>query len=644
MQFLATTNAINCTFTVNFVILFENTMYKPYLLPILLFILSATPSSLFAGKPTQTELNFFEQKIKPILTNHCYECHSAKAEIPQANLWLDRKAGWEKGGDTPGPVIIPGKPEKSLLIQVVKHQLGPKRAMPRDKTKLSASQIKLLEQWIKMGAPDNRLDPLPTIKKTFNFKERLKHWAFQKPIAVKTPSVKQTNWPTNKIDYFTLNAMEKHGLKPAAKADKRNLLRRLSFALTGLPPSAEEVKKFQNDHTASAYKKQVDRLLNSKHFGERWARHWMDLVRYSETKGHEFDFELTNAYLYRDYLIRSFNKDVPYDQFVREHIAGDMIKNPRRRENGNNESILGTGFFRFGDGTHSPVDVRQNALEKMDNMIDVTSRTFNAMTVSCARCHDHKFDAISQEDYFGMYGIMESSRKTVAAINTQGLNQQISKIAKAKTNLRKLIAEQWLRDIPERLKPSDKSHSQHENIETLVDFSLPGAQGWYIDGQAFTKNLKSNTSFFFKDKKIQLRQAGAYSDTYAKKLTGSLRSPTMKIPANFITIKASGKNSSIRIIMENFQVIRAPIYGNLFKNINNPEMAYHTFDLRPWKKLYDPEKGKVIRIYIEAQPGKFINTAVLFGQSDDAFIGIAEIYAHDKPINFNQKSQKASSR
>ena len=600
---------------------------------IILIIFAIYTQSTLAKPISQKHRQFFEQKIKPILVNNCYECHSAKSEIPQANLWLDRKAGWEKGGDTPGPVIISGSPEKSLLIKAVKHQLSAKRNMPRDNTKLSKSQIELLEQWIKIGAPDPRTEPLPKIKKSFDFKERLKHWAFQKPIKTNPPSVKNKQWPTNEIDNFILSQLEKRNLTPAAPTDKRNLLRRLSYVLTGLPPSPKQVADFQNDKSTNAYEKQVDHLLASPQFGEQWARHWMDLVRYSETKGHEFDYEIKNAYFYRDYLIRSFNQDLPYDQLVKEHIAGDMIKKPRRLANGNNESVLGTGFFRFGDGTHSPVDIQQNALEKMDNMIDVTTRTFNAMTVSCARCHDHKFDAISHEDYYGMYGIMDSSRKTVTAINTSNTANQINDITKARLKLKKQIAKQWLKDI-EKIEnlPTHKKQPK-PTLKPIANFGQAGQQNWFRDGHAYSPSLNENTSFFIKDNKIELRPAAAYSDINAKKIAGSLRSPTMAIPANFITIKTAGKNSNIRIIMENFQIIRNPIYGGLTKNINNPKMSYVTFDIRPWKKLLDPTKGKIIRIYIESHPGTFTDGSISFAQNDDAYIGISEVYAHDKPFN-----------
>ena len=190
-------------------------------------------------------------------------------------------------------------------------------------------------------------------------------------------------------------------MTPAPEAGKRTLIRRLSFDLTGLPPSPEDVEAFLNDRAPDAYEKLVDRLLASPHYGERWARHWLDLVRYAETAGHEFDYDIPNAFRYRDYVIRAFNLDLPYDQFVVEHISGDALEAPRRHPvEGFNESAIGAGFFVLGEGTHSPVDIREEQMRRIDNQLDVLSKTFLGLTLACARCHDHKFDPITSQDYY----------------------------------------------------------------------------------------------------------------------------------------------------------------------------------------------------------------------------------------------------
>src|SRR5262249_14476207 len=217
-------------------------------------------------------------------------------------------------------------------------------------------------------------------------------------------------WPLTPIDRFLLARLEKAKLRPAADADRRALVRRLSFDLVGLPPSSEDVKALADDTSEAALEKYVDKLLRSKAFGERWGRHWLDLVRYAETRGHEFDYPVPNAHQYRDYVIRAINADVPYDRFVAEHVAGDLLPDLRRHPaDGFDESILGTGVWQFGDRVHSPADLGKAQADRLDNMIDVFSKTFLGLTVACARCHDHKYDAISTKDYYALMGVIEGA-------------------------------------------------------------------------------------------------------------------------------------------------------------------------------------------------------------------------------------------
>ena len=259
------------------------------------------------------------------------------------------------------------------------------------------------------------------------------HWCWQVPKEVSIPTVKDSAWPLDPIDHFILQKNEAAGLSMAPAADRRTWIRRVYFDLVGLPPTPSQVKAFESDSSGKAFEKVVDELLASEHFGERWARHWMDLTRYAETCGHEFEYPIPHAYQYRDYLIRAFNSDVPYDQVIKEHIAGDLIENPRRNPKlGFNESIVGTGFWFLDEATHAPVDVRLDEANHIDNRIDVMSKTFLGLTVACARCHDHKFDAISAKDYYALAGFLQSSRRQLAMLDPNG------KIAESTEKIRQL--------------------------------------------------------------------------------------------------------------------------------------------------------------------------------------------------------------
>jgi hypothetical protein len=357
---------------------------------------------------TPQQLEFFENQIRPLLVEHCYECHSGGSKKLQAELRLDFREALLRGGDS-GPSIVPGNADESLLIHSVRYE---SYEMP-PKGKLADADIALLVRWINDGAPwpDEPPPESSLDDKQFNLDSRkASHWAWQPLKAIAPPTVKQTDWPASPIDNFILHKLEQAGLQPAPQIDRIGLIRRLSYDLIGLPPSPEQVDAFMEDTNEGAVERLVDTLLDSQHFGERWGRHWLDLVRYAESRGHEFDHDATNAYQYRDYVIRAFNSDIPYDQFVTEHIAGDLVEKPRMNdEHGFNESILGTGFWFLGEWVHSPVDIRKDEADRFDNMIDVMSKTFLGLTVACARCHDHKFDAITTADYYALTGFLQSS-------------------------------------------------------------------------------------------------------------------------------------------------------------------------------------------------------------------------------------------
>ena len=259
---------------------------------------------------------------------------------------------------------------------------------------------------------------------------RKAHWAWQPVRATVPPTVEDEAWVEKRVDRFILARLEAAGLRPAPAADRRSLLRRVHFALLGLPPTARDVEDFVADPAPDALERVVDRLLASPQFGERWARHWMDLVRYSDTLGNEADKPIPNAWRYRDYLVRAFNADLPYDRLILEHLAGDLLDDPRRRpDGGDNESVIGTSFFWMSEGKRSPVDLRQALADTFDNRLDVMSKAFLGLTVACARCHDHKFDAITQEDYYGLGGYLKSSRYTQAMLNRAEIDARVTRLA-----------------------------------------------------------------------------------------------------------------------------------------------------------------------------------------------------------------------
>jgi hypothetical protein len=372
------------------------------------------------------QLEFFEKQVRPILVKRCYECHSGEQKEPKGGLRVDSREALLRGGDTE-PAIVPGNAKKSLLIDAINY--GDTYQMPK-KSKMPAEEIAILTRWVDDGAawpPSNATSPGDAAK-TFDLAARkAAHWCWRPLSSPAVPTVKNGVWPADTLDRFILARLEAHGVAPAASADKRTLLRRVYFDLVGLPPSREQVAAFVADESPGALAKVVDELLRSPQFGERWGRHWLDLVRYAESRGHEFDYNAPNAYQYRDYVIRALNADLPYNEFVVEQVAGDLLEQPRlNSESGSNESILGTGFWFLGEWVHSPVDIRKDECDRFDNMVDVFSKTFLGLTVSCARCHDHKFDAVSQKDYYALFGYLQSSSYRLVRFDTM---QQEARLA-----------------------------------------------------------------------------------------------------------------------------------------------------------------------------------------------------------------------
>ena len=357
------------------------------------------------------DLAFFESEVRPLLVERCYACHAAGAERIEGGLRLDSLAAHLRGGDS-GPAIVPGDADASLLIEAVRYdgyEMPPSGRLPPE-------EIAVFEQWVERGAPwpdepgPEESTPDDASPEAFDLAARKASFWLWQPIAdPKPPAVDDDAWPRGAIDRFILAKLEAAGLQPAVEADRATLIRRLSFDLIGLPPTPDEVAAFVADDQPGATARVVDRLLASPHFGERWGRHWLDLMRYAESRGHEFDNDTPNAFQYRDYVIRALNADVPYDRFVAEHIAGDLLDEPRLGVDGGNESVLGTGFWHLGEWVHSPVDTRKDETDRFDDMIDTMSKAMLGLTVACARCHDHKFDAVSTADYYALSGFLQSS-------------------------------------------------------------------------------------------------------------------------------------------------------------------------------------------------------------------------------------------
>ncbi|MHC4993841.1 MAG: DUF1549 domain-containing protein, partial [Planctomycetota bacterium] len=400
----------------------------------------ALAGSAFA---TETQLEFFEKRVRPILANRCYECHGPTKQ--RSSLRWDHISFIQKGAET-GPVIVPGDVEASRMIHAVRYddvdlQMPPKGRLPK-------AEIQTLERWVAMGAPwPDEPAPKHDEVKGFDLEARKsEHWSWSPIRVTEPPAVKDTSWPTSPIDRYILAKLEETGLSPTGAANKRTLIRRAYFDVIGLPPAPEEVESFVSDRSPDAFEKVVDRLLAHPGFGERWGRHWLDLMRYAESRGHEGDDDAPNAYQYRDYVIRALNADVPFDQFITEHLAGDLMPEPRLHPTeGFNESILGTGFWFLGEWVHSPVDIRLDELDRYDNMIDVASKTFLGLTVACARCHEHKFDAITTEDYYAMAGYLQSTNYRQVRFDTIEHNKTVARAllaqrAAAKPRLSELVS------------------------------------------------------------------------------------------------------------------------------------------------------------------------------------------------------------
>ncbi|MAI32041.1 MAG: hypothetical protein CMM07_10270 [Rhodopirellula sp.] len=354
----------------------------------------------------QSNEDFFESRVRPVLIKHCLQCHGTKKQ--EGGLRLDSRAGWTEGGDR-GAAVVAGEPHKSPLIQAVKYD-DPNLQMPPSK-KLAKNEIADLETWVTRGAPAPRGDPTSDTNVRMNVENAKSFWSFQSLQSPSVPINTGNDWTLNPIDSFVLAQLNAHGLSPVADADRRTLIRRATFDLTGLPPTPADIESFLNDNSPDALSTLVDRLLESGSYGERWGRHWLDVARYADTAGDGADYPVREAYKYRDWVIQAFNNDMPYDQFVTEQLAGDILARrdsldtPERYAS----QVTATGFLAIGKRYGYKASPSFQYLDFAD-VIDSVGRSLLGLSVGCARCHDHKYDPISTEDYYALYGILQSTQ------------------------------------------------------------------------------------------------------------------------------------------------------------------------------------------------------------------------------------------
>jgi len=364
-----------------------------------LFGLAATLAAVQASAADDEAVQFFETSVRPVLAEHCLDCHGPREQW--AGLRLDSRDAMLKGGDS-GPAVIPGRPDQSLLMKAVRRQSEDLVMPPEDEGEpLTARQIADLERWIAAGAIAPETDPAPPTRDP-------NHWAFQPPTSRAAPAVANAAWPRGDLDRFILARLESESLVPAAPADPRTLVRRVTFDLTGLPPTPEETEAFLADDRPDAYERLVERLLASPAYGERWGRHWLDVARYADSNGLDENIAHGNAWRYRDYVVAAFNADKTYDRFLTEQLAGDLLETadePTRREH-----LVATGFLVLGPKVLAEVDEKKMEMDIVDEQVDTVGRAFLGMTFGCARCHDHKFDPITAADYYGLAGIFKSTR------------------------------------------------------------------------------------------------------------------------------------------------------------------------------------------------------------------------------------------
>lgn len=606
-------------------------------LPLAIIVASfLLPMGLARPTVAVDEIQFFETQIRPLLAEHCFSCHSASAVKLQAGLMLDSRKRMLTGGDS-GPAIVPENPHDSLLLETVRYEsfeMPPTGMLPE-------AEIAKLERWIELGAPwpdepepQSEQDAAP-----FSVEERKQqHWVWQPVQRPDLPAVVDVDWPAMPLDRFIVHGLETAGMRPAADVAPAALARRLAFDLTGLPPSPERIRQLQSDPSPAAVASFVDELLGAPEFGERWGRHWLDLVRYAESRGHEFDNDTSNAFQYRDYVIRAFNADVPYDELIREHIAGDLLSSPRLHPQlGFNESVLGTGFWFLGEWVHSPVDTRKDEADRLDNMIDVMSKTFLGMTVACARCHDHKFDAISTADYYALSGFLRSSdfrqSRFESLENNRHVAEQVRVLDAAyRDKLTGLLAEldvqvpevpssTWDAEIEPYLAVDYASANPDVVIQDGVIFSthatppgtwLPWQQQKHAQSPGHELHLQAASRWgVFNDPMWHgLRshsERGMHNQSKLDRLPRSgrtLRSPTVQLRQGQVHCRVRGEGHVVACV-DSHRLVAGPLHGETIVEVR-PDRDWTVLNLQRYvgHRLhfeFTPAEGKTLEVSVVLQ-------------------------------------------
>ena len=536
----------------------------------LFFALSAILCGHSFAAPTPQQLEFFESRIRPILAQECYECHSV-ATKQKGGLVLDSRPGWQAGGDS-GDAIKPGDPKNSLLLQTLRHEHEDLK-MPKNGAKLDAKVITDFEQWIREGAPDPR-DAPPSKEQveketawSATLQRRKEWWAFQ-PIRVSSSKSQVSGSgqletlnlkpETRTIDDFIDAELKKQNIPAAPPADAATLRRRISYILTGLPPSDLSDKSDPSD--------QINALLNSPQFGEKWARHFMDWVRYAESYGSEGDPAIPYAYRYRDYLIRAFNDDVPWPQLVKEAIAGDLLPKPRLKD-GLNESAIGIAQLRMVLHGFSPVDSLDEMVTFTDNQIDTVTKAFQALTVSCARCHNHKFDAISQTDFYALYGIFTSTHPAVIDANAPGTGDDIrAELQKLKTEIKATLIQDWLTQFPSTT-----------SIQSIKSPSKP----------AFTFHGLKHTppgEFSLTEKGLRIHPSGYISSPLTQKDRAVIFTDRFQCEGGTLWFRVAGNGGvKAKYVVQNYPRTGTIHKAVELKDAKDEKLTWRSLDLEFWK-------------------------------------------------------------
>lgn len=598
------------------------------------------------AKPTPLQIEFFEKHIRPVLVERCYECHNS-ATAQEGSLALDWRDALLAGGDS-GPAIVPGKPNDSLLIRAIRHSdKGLK--MPQGGPKMPEPVVAAFVKWVEMGAPDprNSKPSAEDVKKVASWeaiRERRKEWWSFQPVA--SPAVPPTSaWSSHEVDRFLEARLATGGLRPAADTDRGTWLRRITFALAGLPPTPEELAEFLADKTPDAHERTIDRLLASPRYGERWARHWLDWFRYAETHGSEGDPQIPHAWRYRDYVIRAINADIPYDQMLREALAGDLLDKPRANaELGLNESALGIGHLRMVQHGYAPTDALDEQVNFTDNQVDVLSKAVLGLTVSCARCHNHKFDPISQTDFYALYGILASCRPAVITVDTRERQQMHrARLMELKGEIKSALADAWLASTDglaaRMLSPSGEEAARWKGAtdEAAAAGSKHPLNAWTALEKRDAEGIKKGWKGIVEEQKtaagksqefasasypnrwrltesdyprwfglgtglpekpspagefsilpageqlvLNIYPAGVYTHLLSNKHNGILTSPRFKIETDELHFRvAGGGDARVRFVVANYPRAAGPIYHSLVPN--REQVGWSSLNTKYWK-------------------------------------------------------------